>query len=280
MLKLRQPSRLLDELEIGASSDRSRAQMASDRARSTSEVQSAIQRALRATSAASPRRIRIAKHAGERQEGDEAEERPVHPCFRSPDLEQEIPRDQHHHADQHREGVVIEVAGLQPARADREVAACVDARCRRGRARRSPRRRRSSRGRGPAPSAGRTKSEVVELVEIPFVEEEQVDRAEGARRRGRQSRLPDVGDTRRRRCREARRRAAACRPRTARVPRRSSVSCCRQHQDRLAPELRPALADEMVEAEDSRRQTAPIASTTSGHEHHPRRFMRHDACTS
>src|SRR5579862_4273758 len=100
--------------ELGSNS----AQMTSARTRSMSEVQSAIQRALRATSSASPRRIRMA--ATPTSGRKVTRERSGQLCIASPDLEQEIPGEERHHADQHREGIMVEVARLEPAHQDRK----------------------------------------------------------------------------------------------------------------------------------------------------------------
>ena len=91
------------------------------------------------------------------------------------------PGGQRHHAQQHRQGIVIDIAGLQPHRAARWHPA-PGRRCRPGPARRSPCRRRSSTGSGPASEGRAHEEEVVQFVEIPFVVEEQVQHAPCGRR--------------------------------------------------------------------------------------------------
>ena len=86
----------------------------SDSAKVTSVVHSAMKRALRSAASSSPRKSSDQQRAEQRQEGDGGEDRPgsAHQWQPSP-AEHEIGDDQRH-ADQHDEGVVIEVAGLQP----------------------------------------------------------------------------------------------------------------------------------------------------------------------
>src|SRR5579864_32433 len=148
------------------------AQMTSESPRSTSEVQSAIQRALRAMSSACPRRIRIANTPKSGRNVTRLRSgQLVIAC--STDLEHEIPRHERHDADQHREGIVIEVSGLKPAREHRQAS------------------RRRGKPVGPEPiddraiallpqavaqrHGGAHEERVVELVEIPLVEEEEID---------------------------------------------------------------------------------------------------------
>ena len=89
---------------------------------------------------------------------------------------QEVPGDERHQPDHHRKGIVIEIAGLQPARLSRQIAGDggdpigsepVDHRAVAG---------------FPQPVAdhhGRPDEQpIVKLVEIPFVQQEQVQRAE------------------------------------------------------------------------------------------------------
>ena len=56
---------------------------------------------------------RMKHHPDQRQEGDEREQRPV-AHDRHPSVTIEVPADQRRDADQHDEGIVVDVAGLQP----------------------------------------------------------------------------------------------------------------------------------------------------------------------
>ena len=78
-----------------------------------------IQRALRARPVAARRAIsRMNSRADQRQEGDEGEDRPEVISARSREHE---PGHERRDADQHGEGIVIEIAGLQPHRAAGDV---------------------------------------------------------------------------------------------------------------------------------------------------------------
>src|SRR5438067_46170 len=89
---------------------------------------------------------------------------------------QQVPRAQSDDADQHGEGVVIDVAGLQPARLARELAGGG------GDAVRAEAVDDHAVAALPQPVAqgegGAHEQAVIKLVEIPFVEQKQVDRAE------------------------------------------------------------------------------------------------------
>src|SRR5262249_2706943 len=110
-------------------------------------------------------------------------------------LRQQIPGDQRDDADQHGKGVVIDVAGLQPAGLARQLAGG------------------GGDPVGPEPiddhavtalpeavaqGKGRAHEQpVVELVEVPFVEQEQVDRAEPRRQPDRNAglqRIEEIGE--------------------------------------------------------------------------------------
>src|SRR6267143_123075 len=80
-----------------------------------SEVHSAIQRALRATTASSPRAIRInAAPTNGKKVTSERSGQWLTAMFR-PSPREQVPRHQGDEADHHCEGVVIEIPGLQPA---------------------------------------------------------------------------------------------------------------------------------------------------------------------
>src|SRR5262249_55479091 len=88
-------------------------QRISDSRKVRSEVQSASQRALRATAAGSPRssRIRTLPTIGKKVTMERIGQLLM---MRSASPPEEIPADDQHHADQHDEGVVVDIAGLQP----------------------------------------------------------------------------------------------------------------------------------------------------------------------
>src|SRR5215472_8642370 len=85
-----------------------------------SEVQSAIQRALRATASASPRSMRMRTTPAIGRKVTSVRMGKFSIGAASEDLPEEIPGDEQHHADQHDEGVVVEISRLQEARADRK----------------------------------------------------------------------------------------------------------------------------------------------------------------
>src|SRR5579872_820052 len=147
-----------------------------------SDVHNARNRALRATASASPRRNRIS--AAPTSGRKVTTERMGHPFMaRSPEPEQ-VPADQQDDADQHGKGVVIDIARLEAPGAARQHA---------GHARNSV---------GPEPvddgavaalpqaisdPLGRPhEEEVVQLVEIPFVEQEHVKGPDARHYLGRQ----------------------------------------------------------------------------------------------
>src|SRR5689334_21625884 len=82
------------------------------KARSMSEVQSAIHRALRATASASPRSMRMSTTPASGRNVTRVRMGKFS-ITASEDLPEEIPRDEQHHADQHDEGVVVEISRLQ-----------------------------------------------------------------------------------------------------------------------------------------------------------------------
>src|SRR5450432_2821980 len=90
------------------------AQMKSDSAQVTSDVHSAIQRALRATTSGAPRRTRMnaAPRSGRNVVSDRIGKELMPP---SPTDPQQVPAHHDDDADQDGEGVVVEIAGLQPA---------------------------------------------------------------------------------------------------------------------------------------------------------------------
>ncbi len=157
-----------------------------------SEVQSAIQRALRATSSGWPRRIRIASTPTSgrkvtRVRSGQFSIAPINPSERG-DTRRPAPRRRSASRKRSDRGI-RSAAGLPSTESPRVVSATPS---------------------GPSPSmtapspffhkaepnamSGRTMSCVVELVEIPLVEEEEINRPEGARAPGRYARPPDIGD--------------------------------------------------------------------------------------
>src|SRR5579883_1321702 len=85
----------------------------------SSEVHSAVQRALRAPASLSPRTKRKMRTAPRVGRNVTTERIGKWLIVLAPDGE-EIPGDDQHQADQHGEGVVVDVAGLQPRRAPRQ----------------------------------------------------------------------------------------------------------------------------------------------------------------
>src|ERR1043166_3155731 len=90
----------------------------SDSRNVSSEVQSAMKRALRATASLSPRRITIISDPTTGRKVT-MERMGQSLMASSPRLPIEIPADQQHDADQHHECIVIDIAGLQLAGAPR-----------------------------------------------------------------------------------------------------------------------------------------------------------------
>src|SRR5579875_3928615 len=225
-----------------------RTQMTSDKARSTSDVQSAIQRALRATSASAPRRIMMQSTPKVGRKVTRLSSGQLSIALTSADLEQEIPRHQHDDADQHREGIVIEVTGLEAARADGKAPRC----------RRKAVRAEAVDGRAIAflPEAiadchcGAHDEEIVDFVEIPFVEEQKIDRLERARGPGGHARLPNIRDPGHEDAEEAHRQRQLADPERHAFG-AGEGAMIRQYQNRFAPERRMVFADEIVEAEEA-----------------------------
>src|SRR5579863_2354991 len=152
--------------------------MTSESPKSTSDVQSAIQRALRAMSSTSPRKIRMANTPKSGRKVTRLRSgQLVIAC--STDLEHEIPRHDRHDTDQHRKRIVIEISGLQPARQHRQPA------CPSGDAvGAEPIDNRAIAFLPQAEAQGEGgpyEKHVVEFVEIPLIEKEEIDRAEIAR---------------------------------------------------------------------------------------------------
>src|SRR5580700_308625 len=83
------------------------------------EVESAMLRALRATTPASPRVVRMnpAPTSGRKVTSDKSGQ-----WLMARSLRDQVPGDQRDDADQHGKGIVIDVAGLQPARLARQLA--------------------------------------------------------------------------------------------------------------------------------------------------------------
>src|SRR5579862_3429942 len=243
------------------------AQIMSAKTRSMSEVQSAIQRALRATSSASPRRIMIAATPTSGRKVTRV--RSGQFCIASPDLEQEIPGEERHHADQHREGIVVEVTRLEAARQDRETtrrlgktigAEPVDYRAIALLPEAAPER-----------ESGAHEDEIVKLVEVPLVEEEEIKRPEGARAPGGNARLPDIADPSESDAEKPGAERQLADP-ERHVLRAFERVVAREDDDRIPPELLVPRADEIIvteEAGDDRAQ----GQHDQGPDHHRRRFM-------
>src|SRR6185312_6389632 len=83
-----------------------------DRMKTISEVDSAIDLALRATVSASPRAVMIKNTP---TSGRKVTRVRSGQWIIAPSPRQQVPGDQRDHADQHRERIVIDVPGLQPA---------------------------------------------------------------------------------------------------------------------------------------------------------------------
>src|SRR5579883_2723129 len=159
-----------------------------------SEVQSAIQRALRATASLSPRKTRMKATPASGRKVTRERRGQFSMKARSGDLPQEIPGDEGDDADQHDEGVVVEIAGLQPCGPNGDL----------DRGSRQPV--------GPEPiddgavallpeiesqrHCRAHEEQIVELVEIPLVEEEEIERAEPLGGDRGKARVPDISDPR------------------------------------------------------------------------------------
>src|SRR6185437_1541534 len=153
-------------------------QMKSDRTKVMSDVHSAIQRALRASSAGS-RRGRMRMNATPTSGRNVVRLRMGKPLVMvgrpSPECLEEVPRHHDDGADQDGERVVVDIAGLQAAGAHRQTD---------GQRRHAIRAEAVDGGavallpQAAADREGRAHEEpVVKLVKIPFVEEEQIERA-------------------------------------------------------------------------------------------------------
>ena len=165
--------------------DRTALQATTLRTKVTSVVHSAIQRALSSVASLSPRRTQDQQRADQRQD-QQAGEDPRAGHQRIPPNRYQVANARD--ADQHREGVVVDVAGLQPhdvarhvehARGDAVGAEPVDDRAV------------AALPEQPADAERRPhEQEVVELVEVPLVEQEAVEQPDWRRpapaaRRGR-----------------------------------------------------------------------------------------------
>ena len=126
------------------------------------------------------------QRAQQRHEGDKGKNGKAHSA--PPDSHE--PGGQRHHAQQHRQGIVIDIAGLQPDRAARRIQhpggdavgpQPVDHRA----VAALPQEAAQPQGRAH-------EQEVIQLVEIPFVVEEQVEHAPAAPRASRQVGMQDV----------------------------------------------------------------------------------------
>src|SRR5438270_10087479 len=153
------------------------AQMKSDSTKVTSEVHSAIQRALRVATASSRlgrRRMRTTPTSGRKVVTERMGKLLVMVGRPSPGRLEEVPRHHDDGADQDREGVVVEIAGLQAAGAHRHRDGL------RGDAvGTQPVDRRAVAllpQEAAAPEGGAHEEPIIELVEIPFVEEEEIER--------------------------------------------------------------------------------------------------------
>ena len=187
----------------------------------------------------------------------------------SPSSPEEIPADDQHDADQHDEGVVVDIAGLQPPGTLRQVA--------------------GDRGDpvgsqpvddGPVPALpeqmahplGRVhEQEVVELVEIPLVEEQEVDRPEGPGHGRRQARPQDIHDEGEPDAAETQDQRRQADPFGHIMPRLDRI-VTRQDEQRLTPVIRHVMADE-ERIEDDAGEGRPEGQRNQRHPHHFRGFM-------
>ena len=269
------PVRALDELEIGVGAvevePQQQRQQEHDAARSTAPRSARCAR----RSASSPRIQHDEGDAHQRQEGDERQERRNigHRRSHHQPLHEHVPGDQDDDADQHGEGVVIDVAGLQPARL-RARRRCVALAMPSGPNPsmilpsplfHSPRR---------AASPAAHEQPVVQLVEIPLVEQEA---GTAPRHRAGQPRR-DVGLERCRTDRRARCRATPTisgssfdpERHVVRVPAATSLRSATQ--DRVAPELAMCSPDEGVVAEPAGEDRAD-RQHDQRHQHDPRALV-------
>ena len=178
------------------------------------------------------------ERAHQRQEGDEGKDRPAR--HRAYLHEQHEVGDEAGHADQHREGVVVEVAALEAAQHAGEVRGA------RGDAVGPEpvdrwRRRPSSRSTRPIASAGLDEQRVIELVEVPLVEKKRVAARWNARASlRRQVGTDDVEEVAQRDAADAPRPAAAARPRSAPRACGAGSSSVALHGDRHRPRSAPS----------------------------------------
>src|SRR6266404_1133796 len=162
----------------------------SDSPKSISDVHSAMLRALRATTSSSPRVIRMkaAPTSGKKVTSERSGQWLTAAFLRS--SREQVPGHDRDEPDHHREGIVIEVAGLQSARLARQVAG------HRGNpVRTEPVDDRTVAG-FPQPIAEHKRCShedpIIQLVEVPFVQQEQVKRAELRSQTHREPRIGDV----------------------------------------------------------------------------------------
>src|SRR6202521_2756006 len=163
---------------------------ASDNAKSNSDVHSAMLRALRATTASSPRAIRIkaAPTNGKKVTSERSGQWITAAFLRSP--REQVPGHDRDEPDHHREGIVIEVAGLQSARLPRQAAG------HRGNPVRTEPVDDGTVAGFPQPFAEHKSSSherpIIQLVEVPFVQQEEVKRAELRGETHREPRIDDI----------------------------------------------------------------------------------------
>src|SRR5712671_3938452 len=162
----------------------------SDSTKSISDVHNAMLRALRATTASSPRAIRMkaVPTSGKKVTSERSGQWITAAFLRSP--REQVPGHDRNEPDHHREGVMIEVAGLQSARLPRQVAG------HRGNPVRTEPIDDCTVARFPQPLAEHKSSSherpIIQLVEVPFVQQEQVERAELRGETHREPRIDNV----------------------------------------------------------------------------------------
>src|SRR6185295_15028705 len=203
-----------------------------------SEVHSATQRALRATNAGSPlmKSSSSAPASGRKVMAERSGKPFIASRPLSMHLNEEIPGDKDHHPNQHGEGVVIHIPGLQgtgaPRQPDGRRGDSIGAETIDNRAVAAPPKQ-------PAQTLRRKYEEaVVELVEVPFVQKEEIDRPESLRELGRQRRYGYIHDISERDAAHAHdQRQKLCPDRGVMGPLQRVVSG--DNQDGLPPEFAP-----------------------------------------
>src|SRR5439155_12988927 len=242
----------------------------SDNAKSISDVHSAILRALRATTTSSPRAVRMNPVPMSGTKVTSKSSGQWLTTIVPGSARQKVPCDQRYEPDHHREGVVVEIASLQPARPSRQIAG--DGRHPIGP---EPVDHRAIAG-FPQPVAGHhgrpDKQRIVKFVEIPLVEQEKVQRAElGGEPHG-ESGIDDVenvgdGDA----DHSDGQRYVANKRRDSFRDRKRVV--LRQYQDRCPPKTGALIADKEIIAKKTKESGAD-RQHDQRYQHHPWALMR------